>query len=76
MKTIDRQIFLKLCPKNKFEKYRIPVFQCQLAQDSENHKKKLAGNKILEVKLDGIRVITIIHTNGSVDMFSRNGKVT
>ena len=71
---VSEKTINNVAKKNKFEKYQIPVFQCQLAQDSENHKKKLTGKKILEVKLDGIRVITIIHTNGSVDMFSRNGK--
>lgn len=60
--------------KNNFPEFSIPVFSCQLAQDSEHHKKKLNGKKIVEVKLDGVRVISILHTNGKVDMFSRNGK--
>ncbi len=60
--------------KNNFPKYLIPVFACQLAQDSESHKKKLTGEKFLEVKLDGVRVITILYPNGKVDLFSRNGK--
>jgi len=60
--------------KNNFDEYTIPVFACQLAQDSELHKKKLNGEKFLEVKLDGVRVITILYPNGKVDMFSRNGK--
>ena len=60
--------------KNGFEEFLIPVFQCQLAQDSEQHKKKLIGNKIIESKLDGVRVISVMNKNGNVDMFSRNGK--
>ncbi len=60
--------------KNGFDEYIIPVFACQLAQDSELHQKKLTGEKILEVKLDGVRVITVLYPNGKVDMFSRNGK--
>ncbi len=60
--------------KNNFPEFSIPVFSCQLAQDSEHHKKKLNGEKIIEVKLDGVRVISILHCNGKVDMFSRNGK--
>ena len=60
--------------KNGFDEFLIPVFQCQLAQDSEQHKKKLVGNKIIENKLDGVRVISVMHNNGNVDMFSRNGK--
>ena len=60
--------------KNDFTKYSIPVFACQLAQDSDSHKKKLNGNKYLEVKLDGVRVISVLYPNGRVDFFSRNGK--
>lgn len=60
--------------KNNFENYTIPVFSCQLAQDCELHKKKLSGRKILEVKLDGVRAITVVYPNGKIDIFSRNGK--
>jgi len=54
--------------------YTIPVFSCQLAHDSANHESKVAGKKIIEVKLDGVRVITIVYPDGRVDQFSRNGK--
>ena len=60
--------------KNKYGKYMVPVFTCQLAHDSANHEKKLVGEKMLEVKLDGVRVVTIVYPDGKVDMFSRNGK--
>ena len=60
--------------KNGYQKYLIPVFSCQLAQDVENHKKKLIGKKILENKLDGVRAISILYPSGKVDIFSRNGK--
>ena len=60
--------------KNNLLKYIIPVFACQLAQDSDSHKKKLTGEKILEVKLDGVRVISILYPNAKIDFFSRNGK--
>jgi DNA ligase-1 len=56
------------------KKYIIPVFSCQLAHDSNGHESKVAGNKLIEVKLDGVRVITIVHPDGRVDQFSRNGK--
>jgi DNA ligase-1 len=56
------------------ENYVIPVFGCQLAHDSANHESKVSGSKLIQVKLDGVRVITIVHTDGRVDMFSRNGK--
>ncbi len=64
----------------KFPQYSIPIFTCPLAHDSANHEKKMVGKKQVEVKLDGVRVITIIqgdtsHGNFSrVEMFSRNGK--
>ena len=60
--------------KNNFLKYLIPVFSCQLAQDCELHKKKLVGKKFLEIKLDGVRAITILYPSGNIDIFSRNGK--
>jgi DNA ligase-1 len=56
------------------KKYIIPVFSCQLAHDSNGHESKVAGNKLIEVKLDGVRVITIVHPDGRIDQFSRNGK--
>ena len=57
----------------KFPQYKIPVFTCQLAHDSANHEKKMTGKKMIEVKLDGVRVVTVIK-DGKVEMFSRNGK--
>jgi DNA ligase 1 len=52
----------------------IPVFSCQLAHDGANHESKVAGRKMVEVKLDGVRVITIVYPSGHVDQYSRNGK--
>ena len=54
--------------------YTIPVFSCQLAHDGANHESKVSGQKLVEVKLDGVRVITIVYPNGNVDQYSRNGK--
>ena len=54
-------------------KYSIPTFTCSLAHDSANHEKKMVGKKQIEIKLDGVRVITIIQGD-KVEMFSRNGK--
>jgi DNA ligase-1 len=67
-KTINKVV------EKKYADYAIPVFGCQLAHDSANHESKVAGKKLIEVKLDGVRVITIVRTDGRVDMFSRNGK--
>ena len=58
----------------KFPQYAIPVFSCQLAHDSANHEGKVCGKKLVEVKLDGVRVLTIVYPDGRVDQFSRNGK--
>ena len=54
--------------------YAIPVFSCQLAHDGANHESKVSGKKLIEVKLDGVRVITIVYPSGHVDQYSRNGK--
>jgi DNA ligase-1 len=67
-KTINKVV------EKKYGNYTIPVFGCQLAHDSANHESKVTGKKLIEVKLDGVRVITIVRADGRVDMFSRNGK--
>ena len=61
--------------KNKFEQYKVPVFSCMLAHDSANHEKKMIGMKMLDYKLDGVRVLAIYNKdNNTVTMYSRNGK--
>jgi len=60
-------------------KYAIPVFECQLAKDCVDDEGNvdeslLHGKKLIDVKLDGMRVITIVYPNGQVDQYSRNGK--
>jgi DNA ligase-1 len=67
-KTINKVV------EKKYSEYSIPVFSCQLAHDSANHEGKVSGKKLIEVKLDGVRVITIVYPDGRVDQFSRNGK--
>ena len=53
--------------------WKIPVFTCQLATDSNKHVAKMKGVKRLEQKLDGVRVLAIV-TKHYVKLFSRNGK--
>ena len=60
--------------KHADPKFHIPVFECQLAHDGAKHESRVSGEKIIEVKLDGVRVITIVYPNGHVDQSSRNGK--
>ena len=67
-KTINKVV------EKKWLKYSIPVFGCQLAHDSLNHQSKVSGEKLIEVKLDGVRVLTIVYPDGNVVQYSRNGK--
>ena len=60
--------------KSKNDTLKVPVFECQLAHDGANHESKITGRKLIEVKLDGVRVITICYPSGNVDQYSRNGK--
>jgi len=53
--------------------WKIPVFACQLAQDSTDQPKKLKGIKRLECKLDGVRVLAVVQGT-DVTLYSRNGK--
>ena len=57
----------------KNSEWAIPVFSCQLAQDSTDQPKKLTGIKRLEPKLDGVRVLAVVQ-GMNVSLFSRNGK--
>ncbi|CAB4129979.1 CDC9 ATP-dependent DNA ligase [uncultured Caudovirales phage] len=58
----------------KYPQFSIPVFSCQLAHDSANHSGKMTGEKIIQSKMDGVRILTIVYTSGHVVQFSRNGK--
>ena len=54
----------------------IPLFECMLAHDGANYESKLTGKKLLEPKLDGVRVITFVDVkNKTATMYSRNGRV-
>lgn len=57
----------------------IPEFSCQLANDASDpngstFKKKLLGQKIVDVKLDGARVLTIVNPGEEVRQYTRSGK--
>ena len=67
-KTVNKAV------EKQWPQYAVPVFSCQLAHDSANHETKVVGKKLIEVKLDGVRVLTIVYPDGRVDQFSRNGK--
>lgn len=56
--------------------YVIPVFSCQLAKNGDDHAAKIAGRKLLDPKLDGVRIITILNKdNNTVTQYSRDGRL-
>jgi DNA ligase-1 len=59
----------------KYPMYLVPSFGCQLAYDSANHLQKLTGEKLLELKLDGIRALSILYPHDQVIQHSRTGRV-
>jgi DNA ligase-1 len=66
----------KMVTKAGKPEFEIPLFECMLAHDGAKHEKKVTGKKLLEPKLDGVRVITVINaTNKTATMYSRNGKL-
>jgi DNA ligase-1 len=61
--------------KLKKTEYAVPVFECMLAHDGANHEAKITGKKLVEPKLDGVRVITVVDFESrTAQMYSRNGK--
>lgn len=58
------------------QKYIIPVFSCQLAKNGDDHPKKVSGIKMLDTKLDGVRLLTVFdkHTD-TVTQYTRNGQI-
>jgi DNA ligase-1 len=68
----------KILEKNgaRAKPYIIPVFSCQLAKNGDDHPKKMAGPKLLDVKLDGVRIISILNKNkNTVTQYSRDGRL-
>lgn len=71
---VNTQTINNCVKKVKKPEYLVPVFSCQLAQDSRNRLEFMSGKKMLSEKLDGTRVLSILYPDGTVDQFSRNGK--
>lgn len=65
---------------SKTKPYLVPVFGCQLAKsgydnDGEFLPKVFSGEKYLDVKLDGTRVLTVLDkASNTVKQYSRRGK--
>lgn len=59
--------------------YITSVFSCQLAKDAGDEKiarLHLNGKKLVDVKLDGVRLLTIIDKeNNTVTQYTRTGKI-
>lgn len=55
--------------------YMIPIFSCQLAKPAEDNPKKMRGEKLCDVKLDGVRLLTVLDKEtGTIKQYTRNGK--
>ena len=73
---ISESTINKMLEKAGRAEWMVPVFECQLAHDGAKHEKKVTGKKMLEPKLDGVRVLTVINAvNKTAVMYSRNGKI-
>jgi len=70
---VNEKTINKIAKKTKKTNFRIPVFSCQLAEPSEDHLQKVKGLKIIQSKLDGVRVLTLVNPDGNVTQFTRNG---
>ena len=61
--------------KLKKPEYSVPVFEVMLAHDGANHESKITGKKLVEPKLDGVRVLTVVdYESRTVTQYTRNGK--
>lgn len=57
--------------------FLIPIFGCQLAHDGAKpeNAKRVTGRKMLDVKLDGVRLLSVLDKEAGVTThFTRNGK--
>lgn len=66
---------LKSYPESK--EFVIPTYSPQLAQDGETeaHAKKVKGKKLLDVKMDGVRISAFLNKEtNSVVFMTRNGQ--
>jgi len=71
---VSEKTINNVAKKQKRKEFEVPLFTCQLAHGFEDHEKKASGQRLVEVKLDGVRVLTVVYPNGRVDQYSRNGK--
>jgi len=56
--------------------YLIPEFSCQLAKNGDDHPKKMTGVKLLDVKLDGVRILSFLDKErNEVTHYTREGRI-
>lgn len=65
----------KILERSGDNKYLIPVFSCQLAKNGDDHPNKMRGQKLIDVKLDGMRLVTVLDKQrNTVTQYSRDGR--
>jgi DNA ligase-1 len=77
-KTINKILEKLSGAHHEAKDFMIPVFSCQLAHDGARpeHAKKIAGERLLDVKLDGVRLLSVLDKEmGTVTQYTRNGKI-
>ena len=75
--TIINQELKSIARTNKTAlNYLVPVFSCQLAKSAEDHPKKMTGWKLVDIKMDGCRLLTVLDKDaGTVTQYTRNGLI-
>ena len=72
---VSEKTINSVAKKLKLDKYKVPTFDVMLAHDSANHANKMHGEKFIDYKLDGVRVLAFFDPdNGTVALYTRNGK--
>ena len=72
---VSEKTINSVAKKCKLEKYMVPTFDVMLAHDSANHANKMHGEKFIDYKLDGVRVLAFFDPDkDTVAMYTRNGK--
>ena len=72
---VSEKTINNVAKKLKLDKYKIPTFDVMLAHDSANHANKMHGEKFIDYKLDGVRVLAFFDPDkDTVSMYTRNGK--
>jgi DNA ligase-1 len=77
-KTINKVLKKARIVEADADSLLVPTFELQLAEDGARpeHAPKIAGQKLLDVKLDGVRVVSILDKEtGRVTQMMRSGKI-